>query len=39
MRKSWASCRHDLRRLASTPRAWAVLVLTILYVENQFVTI
>jgi hypothetical protein len=39
MRKSWASCRHDLRRLASTPRAWAVLVLTILYVENQFAPI
>ncbi len=39
MRRSWACCRHDLRRLASTPRAWAVLVLTLLYVENQFAPI
>lgn len=39
MRRSWACCRHDLRRLASTPRAWAVLILTVLYVENQFAPI
>ncbi len=40
MRKeTWACCRHDLRRLASTPRAWAVAILTLLYVENQFAPI
>lgn len=36
VRRSWACCRHDLRRLASTPRAWAVLILTFLFAENQF---
>ncbi len=34
--KVWACCQHDMRRLAATPRAWAVLVLTLLYVEGQF---
>lgn len=38
-RKAWACCRHDLRRLASTPRAWAVVILTVLFVENQFAPI
>ena len=38
-RKAWACCRHDLRRLASTPRAWAVMILTLLFVENQFAPI
>jgi len=37
--KVWACCRHDLRRLAGAPRAWAVLILTLLYVENQFAPI
>lgn len=38
-RKAWVCCRHDLRRLASTPRAWAVVILTLLFVENQFAPI
>lgn len=36
VRRAWSCCRHDLRRLLSTPRAWAVLILTLLFVENQF---
>lgn len=32
----WVCCMHDLRRLISTPRAWAVLILSVLILENQF---
>lgn len=39
IKRAWSCCRHDLRRLTGTPRAWAVLILTILFVENQFTPI
>lgn len=39
MRNARACARHNLRRLIATPRAWAVLILTLLYVENQFAPI
>lgn len=39
MRNACACARHNLRRLLTTPRAWAVLILTLLYVENQFAPI
>ena len=38
-RRTWACTRQDLRRLISTPRAWAVLILTLLFIENQFAPI
>ena len=37
MRNVTASClKHNLRLLVSTPRAWAVLILTLLFIQNQF---
>ncbi|MEF9972801.1 MAG: hypothetical protein RSC06_03265 [Clostridia bacterium] len=31
-----ACCRHSLRRVATMPRAWAVVLLMFLYLESQF---
>lgn len=39
MHKVIACVKHDLRRLATTPRAWAVVILMVLFVENQFAPI
>ncbi|MBR2571161.1 MAG: hypothetical protein IKE30_03400 [Clostridia bacterium] len=34
MRSVWACARHSLLRVGSTPRVWAVLILTWLYLAN-----
>lgn len=40
MRKNaWICCLNTLRRLIVTPRTWAVLIVSILFLENQFAPI
>lgn len=38
-KNAWIVSKNNLRRLVFTPRVWAVLILCVLYLENQFAPI